>query len=111
MACQNEKKGTGCLLADDMGLGKTLQVLVHLAILEDGKKKHLVICPASLTANWENEINKFAPQLSSRIEIASYEAVRIHTEKFSCNKYDTIIVDEGQLIKMIIPSDIKLLVN
>ena len=93
------KKGTGCLLADDMGLGKTLQVLVHLAILEDGEKKHLVICPASLTANWENEINKFAPQLSSMIEIASYEAVRIHTEKFSCNKYDTIIVDEGQLIK------------
>ena len=60
------KKGTGCLLADDMGLGKTLQVLVHLAILEDGEKKHLVICPASLTANWENEINKFAPQLDRK---------------------------------------------
>ena len=63
------------MLADDMGLGKTLQVLVHLAILEDGKKKHLVICPASLTANWENEINKFAPQLSSRIVMITFHAI------------------------------------
>ncbi len=96
---QMKKKGTGCLLADDMGLGKTLQVLAHLAILEESSGKHLVICPASLTVNWENEINKFTPQLFSEIEIASYEAVRIHTEEFSRNKYDTIIVDEGQFIK------------
>lgn len=96
---QMRKKRTGCLLADDMGLGKTLQVLAHLAIMEKSSGKHLVICPASLTANWANEINKFTPQLFSDIEIASYEAVRIHTEEFSRNKYDTIIVDEGQFIK------------
>ena len=96
---QMRKKRTGCLLADDMGLGKTLQVLAHLAILEENSGKHLVICPASLTVNWANEINKFTPQLFSDIEIASYEAVRIHTDKFSHNQYDTIVVDEGQFIK------------
>lgn len=96
---QMRKKRTGCLLADDMGLGKTLQVLAHLAIMEESSGKHLVICPASLTTNWAIEIKKFTPQLFSDIEIASYEAVRIHTEEFSRNKYDTIIVDEGQFIK------------
>lgn len=93
------KKGVGCLLADDMGLGKTLQVLTHLAILGDRESRHLVICPASLTSNWENEINKFTPQLSSKIEIVSYEVIRLHTNKYSVNLYDTIIVDEGQFIK------------
>lgn len=93
------KNGTGCLLADDMGLGKTIQVLAHLATLEDCKGKYLVICPASLTSNWENEINKFTPQLFSKIEIVSYEAVRLHTDYFSGNQYDTIIVDEGQFVK------------
>lgn len=93
------KKGVGCLLADDMGLGKTLQVLTHLAILGERERRHLVICPASLTSNWENEINKFTPQLSSKIEIVSYEAIRLHTNKYSVNLYDTIIVDEGQFIK------------
>lgn len=93
------KKGTGCLLADDMGLGKTLQVLAHLSALKESKVKYLVVCPASLTVNWKNEINKFTPQLFPKIEIASYETVRIHTDRFSCNKYDTIIVDEGQFIK------------
>lgn len=96
---QMRKKRTGCLLADDMGLGKTLQVLAHLAIMKESSRKHLVICPASLTANWANEINKFTPQLFSNVEISSYEAVRIHTAEFSRNKYDTIIVDEGQFIK------------
>lgn len=93
------KNGIGCLLADDMGLGKTIQVLAYLATMEDCKGKHLVICPASLTSNWENEINKFTAQLFSKIEIVSYEAVRLHTDKFSSNHYDTIIVDEGQFIK------------
>lgn len=93
------KNKTGCLLADDMGLGKTIQVLAHLATLEDCKGKHLVVCPASPTSNWENEINKFTPQLLSKIEIVSYEIVRLHTDSFSGNQYDTIIVDEGQFIK------------
>lgn len=93
------KKGVGCLLADDMGLGKTLQVLTHLTILEDCGKQHLVICPASLTSNWKNEINKFTQQLSSKIEIVSYEVIRLHTNKYSVNQYDTIIVDEGQFVK------------
>ena len=93
------KKGTGCLLADDMGLGKTLQVLTHLVVLDNCEMSHLVICPASLTSNWENEINKFTPQLLPKIEIASYESIRLHASDYSKKQYDTIVVDEGQFVK------------
>ena len=59
------KYGLNGILADDMGLGKTLQTLTLLqkAKEKDGKKTSLVICPTSVVFNWENEIEKFAPNL------------------------------------------------
>ncbi len=55
----------GMCLADDMGLGKTVQVLalLHLSKHREEKGASLVVIPASLLANWENEILKFAPDL------------------------------------------------
>lgn len=61
--------GFGACLADDMGLGKTLQViswLVHLAqsdILGEGRGAALIVTPASLLTNWQEELRRFAPQL------------------------------------------------
>lgn len=61
--------GFGACLADDMGLGKTVQILAFLNILTTkhraGKKPaaSLLIIPASLLANWEQEIEKFFPDL------------------------------------------------
>ncbi len=63
--------GFGACLADDMGLGKTLQLiawLVHLhgrGQLEAGAA--LIIAPASLLANWRDELERFAPQLRTLI--------------------------------------------
>ena len=95
---QMRKKSIGCLLADDMGLGKTLQVLAYLSTFTQSNCKHLVVCPASLTSNWENEVVKFTPELLAQLDIASYEAVRIHPEQFN-SEYDTLIIDEGQMVK------------
>ena len=82
----------GACLADDMGLGKTLQTIAmllyakeqktekrestntgkqlnmfgaHQAALDDFSPLNaMVILPASLVFNWEEEIRKFAPQLT-----------------------------------------------
>lgn len=63
----------GGILADDMGLGKTCQVVSFIALLKDqydgGVFKdrpwpNLVVVPPSVLENWENEFDKFAPDLS-----------------------------------------------
>jgi non-specific serine/threonine protein kinase len=60
--------GLGACLADDMGLGKTIQVLALLLCLrhETSGAQHapsLLVIPASLLGNWQNEAARFAPSL------------------------------------------------
>ncbi len=73
--------GLGACLADDMGLGKTIQVIALLLRLKHGPESErslpatgdrkrsstartsLLIAPASLLANWKNELARFAPSL------------------------------------------------
>ena len=60
-----EHAGFGAILADEMGLGKTLQIIAMLlAAKENGNTKpSLVVCPASLVFNWQEEVRHFAPDL------------------------------------------------
>lgn len=65
--------GFGGILADDMGLGKTIQVI---ALLLDEKRRApesqtLIVCPASLVYNWENEVHTFAPELTVRTVVGN----------------------------------------
>ncbi len=69
--------GLGACLADDMGLGKTVQVLALLLLLKardtprpasgrggaNHRRPSLLVVPASLIANWQQEIGRFAPDL------------------------------------------------
>ena len=59
----------GACLADDMGLGKTVQVLAFLESLraKSPDVKILLVVPASLLGNWQNECKKFAPLLPLKI--------------------------------------------
>lgn len=115
--------GLGGILADDMGLGKTIQLLsvVCKYLYEGGNKPSLVVCPSSLSLNWQNEIEKFTKgvktivihgSLEERIKqiesipqnnivITSYELLKRDIEEY--RKYDYqfkyIIADEAQYIK------------
>lgn len=65
--------GFGGILADDMGLGKTIQAI---ALMQDAKQTgnqlpHFVVCPSSLTLNWESELKRFAPSLRSLVIIGT----------------------------------------
>lgn len=55
----------GVLIADDMGLGKTVQAI---AMLTDARTRPaLVVAPKSLQLQWQRQIKKFAPGLTTHI--------------------------------------------
>lgn len=62
-------EGRAGLLAFEQGLGKTLVAIAAFSrLLADGRAERLlVICPNSLKRNWQAEIAKFAPELSTEI--------------------------------------------
>ena len=53
--------GERALLADEMGLGKTVQAIAACALLRPmrGIERVLVVCPASLKGEWEEQIARF----------------------------------------------------
>lgn len=105
----------GCL-ADDMGLGKTLQTIGLLSeIVPKATKPVLVVMPKSLLYNWQKELEKFAPNLpfslyygakrnyeqsmKSPLVLTSYAIVRNDIALFETSHFDTVILDESQVIK------------
>jgi len=107
----------GCL-ADDMGLGKTLQAISLLSyIYPKTKTPSLIVMPKSLLTNWQNELEKFNPNLSfylyygasrdaeefkkHNIILTTYTLIRNDIKILTNMKFDTIILDESQNIKNI----------
>ncbi|MBS8121946.1 SNF2-related protein [Candidatus Vampirococcus lugosii] len=110
----------GGILADDMGLGKTIQTISMLQREYNNniKTPSLIVCPTSLTLNWESEIDKFAPNLKAQviengkegfeniekdtnIIIISYGIIAnlVNDGKLKKQKFHYIVVDESQNIK------------
>lgn len=94
----------GGILADDMGLGKTIQVI---AVLLDEKlagagrngearSTSLIVCPASLVYNWENEIHTFAPELTVQTIAGT---VTEREQAISCWRDYDVLVTSYDLLK------------
>lgn len=114
----DEMQWGGCL-ADDMGLGKTLQTITFLQHVYNKNKKetHLVVCPTSLLYNWENELKKFAPELSCfiyyknnrvfdeaifkqyNIVLTTYGCIRSDIELLEEFRFGYIVCDESHVVK------------
>jgi len=94
----------GACLADDMGLGKTVQVLALLLLLkrERGTGPHLLAVPASLIANWQSEIERFAPSIRTLIAhpsaIPSSELAKLPRSRL--NRVDVVITTYGSLLRL-----------
>ncbi len=124
--------GFGGILADDMGLGKTLQVISFLLseheeasnsdeMSRKTKKPTLIVCPASLLYNWQSEIQRFAPELKTRLIvggaperealireilpdddtvcITSYDMLRRDIDQYENIRFGCQVIDEAQYIK------------
>lgn len=108
------------MLADEMGLGKTVQAVAAAAIMREVMqvKRVLVISPASLKAEWEDQIQSFTdlesevlfglrPARLKRYQeskaffmLANYEQIlRDYHEINTVMKPDLVILDEAQRIK------------
>lgn len=95
------RMGLGACLADDMGLGKTIQVLALLLTLER-RRPSLLVVPASLLANWQQEAERFAPTLRCLVAHPSampQDALRaLDAERLADT--DLVITSYGTLLRL-----------
>jgi len=105
--------GFGALLADDMGLGKTLTVIAFHLRRANGPT--LVVCPASLLANWEREFARFAPNVpvhryhgtgrsleeftSGQVIVTTYGTLLRDADRLAATRWDVVVADEAQQVK------------
>ncbi len=111
--------GERALLADEMGLGKTVQAIAACELLARRKSvaRVLVVCPASLKAEWEEQIARFTERAARLVfgsrpqrlaayrepaffNIVNYEQVLADAEDINTVLApDVVVLDEAQRIK------------
>jgi superfamily II DNA or RNA helicase len=114
----------GGILADDMGLGKTLQTITLILRMkaETGAKSRgpvLIVAPTSVSANWDSEIQKFAPSLrhlylqsgvgspkemakavkNCDVVLSTYGLFRHNFDDYQAIEWSALVLDEAQFVK------------
>lgn len=102
---RNMRLGFGSILADDMGLGKTIQAItLILKLKEEGKlqsKRVLVVVPTGLLINWQSEISRFAPSLSTFVYHGSNRDLKKFDHDILLTTYGVLRSDSAKLKKLI----------
>nr|QDO16230.1 DNA excision repair protein ERCC-6 [Lingulodinium polyedra] len=130
--CSLHRENVGGVLADDPGMGKTVQTVAFLACLHNsgvlqapgdagGAGGALVVCPATLIGQWQQEIRLWYGALSVRVvhsadgnvrkeaartacseeyvTITSYETLRAVGEHLLEACWHVVVLDEGHKIR------------
>jgi len=112
------------LLADEMGTGKTVMTVVALKILfqKNRTRRALIICPLSIVQQWNEEIEKWAPEFvavpvrgtqnvrsaiwntDAHVYLTTYDSIRTDIDQgiLSSGKlssFGVVVLDEAQNIK------------
>lgn len=80
----------GGILGDDMGLGKTLQSLAHLLTEKYAgrlDRPALVVMPTSLIPNWQDEAERFTPEL----RVLALHGPNRHKDFARLGEYDLLL--------------------
>ncbi|ETM40668.1 hypothetical protein L914_13443 [Phytophthora nicotianae] len=129
---RKHEQGLNPILGDEMGLGKTLQVISFIATLvtsdREQKKaeggRYLVVAPLSVLPNWMEQLEQFAPSISTvmyigpakdreetqkvieaspvdqpLVVVTSYEMLLYDHEFFRKALWEVAIMDEGHRLK------------
>ena len=99
--------GERALLADEMGLGKTVQAIAACELLARRKLvgKVLVVCPASLKAEWEEQIARFTDRPARSVfgprpqRLAAYHQPAF----FNIVNYEQVLTDAGEINATLAP--------
>jgi len=99
--------GERALLADEMGLGKTVQAVAACELLRQlrGIERVLVVSPASLKAEWEEQIAKFTGLPAKVVWGSRQNRLKAYQEKsfFYLTNYEQARADVADLNRLIAP--------
>ena len=99
--------GGRALLADDMGLGKTVQAIAACALLRKlrGIERVLVISPASLKAEWQEQIARFSDLSATAVygNLPARRAAYAEDSFFTLCNYEQVVADGREMIDAVSP--------
>lgn len=99
--------GERALLADEMGLGKTVQAIAACELLarRKGIERVLVVCPASLKAEWEEQIARFTDRSARSVFGSRPARLAAYREPsfFTIVNYEQVLSDAPDLNEILHP--------
>ena len=99
--------GERALLADEMGLGKTIQAIAACELLarRKGIERVLVVCPASLKAEWEEQIARFTERSARSVFGARPARLSAYREPpfFTIVNYEQVLGDAADINEILQP--------
>ncbi len=95
------------MLADEMGLGKTVQAIAACALLRERKgiERVLVVCPASLKTEWEEQVRKFTRLPATVVFGPKHERANLYRRPsfFCLVNYEQVVRDLREINELLAP--------